>query len=94
MKQLVSRTLQQHFPWALQALRSARKIPTFRYRYQRRPYCLAAKGGYTTGESGNDHEANEFTGAQLIVEAKHAQSSRMPDWMTRSFVEEVVEFTP
>jgi hypothetical protein len=54
MKQLVSQTLQQHFPWALQALRSAMKIPTFRYRYQRRPYSLNAKGGYTTGESGND----------------------------------------
>jgi hypothetical protein len=54
MKQLVSHTLQQHFPWALQALRSAMKIPTFRYRYQRRPYSLNAKGGYTTGESGND----------------------------------------
>jgi hypothetical protein len=54
MKQLVSHTLQRHFPWALQTLRSAAKIPTFRYRYQRRPYSLNAEGGYTKGESGND----------------------------------------
>jgi hypothetical protein len=54
MKELVSRTLQKHFPWVLQVLRSAIKAPTFRYRYQRRPYSLNAKGGYTPGESCND----------------------------------------
>jgi hypothetical protein len=54
MKELVSRTLQKHFPWVLQVLRSAIKAPTFRYRYQRRPYSLNAKGGYTPGESCDD----------------------------------------
>jgi hypothetical protein len=41
-----------------------------------------------------NHEANDFTVAQLIAEAKHARTSRMPYWMGRGFVEEVVEFTP
>jgi hypothetical protein len=41
-----------------------------------------------------NHEANEFTVAQLIGEAKHARASRVPYWMRRGFVEEVVEFTP
>jgi hypothetical protein len=54
MKERVSRTLQKHFPRVLQLLRSAMKAPTFRYRYQRRPYSLDAKGGYTPGEICND----------------------------------------
>src|SRR5882757_10133338 len=54
MKEFVRQALQQRFPWALQVLRSAAKIPTFRYRYQHRPYSLDAKGGYTAGENGND----------------------------------------
>jgi hypothetical protein len=54
MKELVSRTLQKRFPRVLQVIRSAMKAPTFRYRYQRRPYSLNAKGGYTPGESCND----------------------------------------
>jgi hypothetical protein len=41
-----------------------------------------------------NHEANEFTVAQLIREGKHARVSRMPYWMRRGFVEEVVEFAP
>jgi hypothetical protein len=41
-----------------------------------------------------NHEANEFTVAQLIREGKHARASRMPYWMRRGFVEEVVEFAP
>jgi hypothetical protein len=41
-----------------------------------------------------NHEANEFTVAQLISEAKHIKASRTPYWMRRGFVEEVVEFTP
>jgi hypothetical protein len=54
MKELVSQTLQKHFPRVLQVLRSAMKAPTFRYRYQRRPYSLNARGGYTPGESCSD----------------------------------------
>ncbi|HEV7601781.1 MAG TPA: hypothetical protein VGO49_16190 [Bradyrhizobium sp.] len=41
-----------------------------------------------------NHEANEFTVAQLISEAKPIRTSRMPYWMRRGFVEELVEFTP
>jgi hypothetical protein len=41
-----------------------------------------------------NHEANEFTVAQLIRDGKHVSTSRMPYWMRRGFVEEVVEFTP
>lgn len=54
MKELVSQTLQKHFPRVLQVLRSAMKAPTFRYRYQRRPYSLNARGGYAPGESCSD----------------------------------------
>jgi hypothetical protein len=54
MKERISQTLEKHFPRVLQVLRSAMKAPTFRYRYQRRPYSLNAKGGYTLGESCND----------------------------------------
>jgi hypothetical protein len=39
-----------------------------------------------------NHEANEFTVAQLIREAGAVQASRMPYWLRRGFVEEVVEF--
>jgi hypothetical protein len=39
-----------------------------------------------------NHEANEFTVAQLIRRGKHLSTSRMPYWMRRGFVEEVVEF--
>jgi hypothetical protein len=39
-----------------------------------------------------NHEANEFTVAQLIERGKHMGASRMPYWMRRGFVEEVVEF--
>jgi hypothetical protein len=39
-----------------------------------------------------NHEANEFTVAQLIGEARHITVSRTPYWMRRGFVEEVVEF--
>jgi len=39
-----------------------------------------------------NHEANEFTVAQLIKQGKHGRTSRMPCWMRRGFVEEVVEF--
>ena len=39
-----------------------------------------------------NHEANEFTVAQLIRDAGNARSSRMPYWLRRGFVEEVVEF--
>jgi putative sugar O-methyltransferase len=39
-----------------------------------------------------NHEANEFTVAQLISEAGHSAVSRTPYWMRRGFVEEVVEF--
>jgi hypothetical protein len=41
-----------------------------------------------------NHEANEFTVAQLICEAKYVQASRTPYWMRRGFVEEVVQFAP
>jgi hypothetical protein len=41
-----------------------------------------------------NHEANEFTVAQLIREGKHVGASRTPYWMRRGYVEEVVEFTP
>jgi hypothetical protein len=54
MKAFIVRTMQQYCPWALQALRNAVKVPTFRYRYHRRPYSLKASGAYTTGESGDD----------------------------------------
>jgi len=54
VKEIVSQTLQRYLPRVLQVLRSAMKAPTFRYRYQRRPYSLDAKGGYTPGESCND----------------------------------------
>jgi hypothetical protein len=40
-----------------------------------------------------NHEANEFTVAQLIGQAKPVRTSRMPYWMRRGFVEELVEFT-
>jgi hypothetical protein len=39
-----------------------------------------------------NHEANEFTVAQLIREAGDVHSSRMPYWPRRGFVEEIVEF--
>jgi hypothetical protein len=39
-----------------------------------------------------NHEANEFTVSQLISEGKHVRSTRVPYWMRRGFVEEVVEF--
>jgi len=51
---LVKQTLQKYFPRVLETLRTAMKAPTFRYRYHRRPDSLAALGGYTTGESGDD----------------------------------------
>ena len=41
-----------------------------------------------------NHEANEFTVAHLISEARHIRASRTPYWMRRGFVEEVVEFAP
>jgi hypothetical protein len=41
-----------------------------------------------------NHEANEFTVAQLIKDGKRTRVSRMPYWMRRGFVEEVVEFAP
>jgi hypothetical protein len=41
-----------------------------------------------------NHEANEFTVAQLIKQGNHTRASRMPYWMRRGFVEEVVEFAP
>jgi len=40
-----------------------------------------------------NHEANEFTVARLIKEAKPMRTSRVPYWMRRGYVEEVVEFT-
>lgn len=39
-----------------------------------------------------NHEANEFTVAQLIRQNEHIKVSRMPYWMRRGFVEELVEF--
>jgi SAM-dependent methyltransferase len=54
MKLLVTQTLERHFPWILQKLRSAMKVPTFRYRYHRRRYSLDAEGGYTAGKTCDD----------------------------------------
>jgi hypothetical protein len=54
MKARLRQTVERHFPRVLEALRSATKAPTFRYRYHRRPGSLDAEGGYTTGEGAND----------------------------------------
>jgi hypothetical protein len=39
-----------------------------------------------------NHEVNEFTVAQLIKEGTGIQVSRVPYWMRRGYVEELVEF--